>query len=100
MRSKREETYHLLATDFPRHSSYTERCWTQFGGKQERDAVLLWALRGVGAAATLQRRSARRLPIPALVGARGRRARRVPTVPHHRRHHCYRDQPGLSTPLT
>src|SRR6266702_1757839 len=27
MRSNREETCHLLAADFPRHSRYTERCW-------------------------------------------------------------------------
>src|SRR5918911_2940302 len=32
MRSNREETCHLLAADFPPHSRYTERCWTQSGG--------------------------------------------------------------------
>jgi pimeloyl-ACP methyl ester carboxylesterase len=32
MRSNREATCHLLAADFPRHSRYTEKCWTQSGG--------------------------------------------------------------------
>ncbi len=29
---QRAERCHLLAADFPWHSRYTERCWTQSGG--------------------------------------------------------------------
>ncbi|HEX6553427.1 MAG TPA: hypothetical protein VF026_11750 [Ktedonobacteraceae bacterium] len=39
MRSNREEICHLLAADFPRHSGYTERCWTQSGAHHPPDGV-------------------------------------------------------------
>jgi NAD(P)-dependent dehydrogenase (short-subunit alcohol dehydrogenase family) len=43
-------------------------------------------LRRLGGARAVRDRDPGGVPLPALVGARERRARRVPAVPHHRRH--------------